>query len=121
MWRYFNPNPCGKSTSDCAIRAVAKATGQDWGAAYIKLCAIGYDQCDLPNADYVWGAYLRDLGFRRRSLPDSDCYSVRDFAADHPCGTYVLATGTHAVTVVDGDYYDAWDSGDAIPIYYWRK
>lgn len=25
------------------------------------------------------------------------------------------------VSVVDGDYYDAWDSGKEVPVYYWHK
>jgi hypothetical protein len=36
-------------------------------------------------------------------------------------GTFVLGTGDHAVTVVDGDYYDSFDSGQMIPIVYYRK
>ena len=50
-----------------------------------------------------------------------DYYTVQDFCIDHPKGTYVLGTGTHAVAVVDGYYYDAWDSGKEIPIYYFSK
>lgn len=122
MWVFFNPNPCGKVTSDCAIRAVSKVTGDDWDTTYIKLCAIGFLRCDLPNADDCWGAYLRELGFRRGALPDCpECVTVREFADEHPHDSYVLATGSHAVAVVDGDYFDAWDSGNEIPIYYWRK
>ena len=39
----------------------------------------------------------------------------------YPHGTYVLATNNHVVAVVDGNYYDTWDSGDETPIYVWRK
>ena len=28
---------------------------------------------------------------------------------------------SNAVGVIDGDYYDTWDSGNEIPIFYWRK
>ena len=49
------------------------------------------------------------------------CYTVKDFCKDHPVGTYILATGSHVVTVVDGNYYDTWDSGTEVPIYYWKK
>ena len=49
-----------------------------------------------------------------------DCYTIEDFCADHPMGLYVLGTGTHVVTVVDGNYYDTWRSGDEIPQYYWE-
>ena len=50
-----------------------------------------------------------------------DYYTVEDFCTDHPKGTYVLGTGSHAVAVVDGCYFDAWDSGSEIPIYYFSK
>jgi len=33
----------------------------------------------------------------------------------------ILATGTHVIAVGDGNYYDTWDSGQEVPIYYWRK
>ena len=44
-----------------------------------------------------------------------------DFCNDHPKGAYILALSSHVVAVVDGCYYDTWDSGQEIPIYYWTK
>ena len=55
----------------------------------------------------------------RKTIPY--CYTVKDFCKDHPQGVFVLGTGTHAVAVIDGDYYDAWDSGNKVPLFYWRK
>lgn len=52
---------------------------------------------------------------------DMDLYTVNDFCIDHPNGTYILAIDGHVVCVTDGYYYDSWDSGDEIPIYYWIK
>jgi len=44
------------------------------------------------------------------------------FAEEHPEGTYILSMpGRHVVTVVDGAYYDSWDSGEECPVYYWTK
>ena len=40
---------------------------------------------------------------------------------DNPYGRYILATGEHVVAIENGDYYDTWDSGDEIPIYYWKE
>ena len=73
--------------------------------------------------DDVWGSYLKGKGFRRFILPDTcpDCYTVKDFCLDYPYGTYLLATGSHVVAVINGDYYDAWDSGNETPIYYWTR
>lgn len=78
---------------------------------------------DMPSSNAVWGAYLRRLGFVKEMLPDycPDCYSVRDFCLDHPYGQYVLMLSGHVVAVEDGCYYDTWDSGDEIPLFYWRK
>lgn len=120
----YNPNPAGKSIGDCTVRAVAKAMGLDWDAAYLALAAVGLERKDLPNADEVWGAYLRRHGFKRYAVDDGgqDGYTVADFAEDHPEGVYVLSMpGRHVVTVVDGAYYDSWDSGAEVPVYYYHK
>ena len=120
---FYNPNPANKRVGDCVIRAVSVVTNQDWETTFVQMCAKGYDMSDMPSANYVWGSYLHDRGFKRTLIPDScpACYSVRDFCTDHPRGKYLLALDGHVVAVVDGDYYDAWDSGDEVPIYYWQR
>jgi hypothetical protein len=40
---------------------------------------------------------------------------------EHSSGTYIAATGRHAVAVVDGNWYDSWDSAGEVPIYYYQK
>lgn len=122
MWKKYNSNPCGRNVSDCAVRAVSKALNIDWETTYMMLADMGMNMCDLPNSDAVWGAVLRQNGFKRKSIPDEcpECFTVRDFCYEFPYGTYVLGTGNHAVTIVNGDYYDAWDSGSEIPLYYWH-
>lgn len=122
-YKYTNPNPKGALIGDCAVRAIALANGLTWNEAYKMLTAYGYRMKNLPNADAVWSAALKDLGFKRRSIPDTcpDCYTIREFCEDHPAGTYVLGTGSHVVAVKDGNYYDTWDSGDEVPVMYWRK
>ena len=27
----------------------------------------------------------------------------------------------NVIAVIDGDYYDSWDSGNEVPIYYWKQ
>lgn len=123
MYEEFNPNPQKKLVGDCVIRAIAKATGKTWGVTYWCLCIQGYIMCDLPSSNQVWGTYLKNEGFTREVISDEcpDCYSVKDFCREHPKGTYVLGTGTHAVCVIDGEYNDAWDSGAEQPIYYYKR
>ena len=122
-WMYFNLNPRGRRTGDCVIRAVSKAADQTWDETYTGVAFTGYALEDMPSANHVWRAYLRSLGFHRETIPDTcpDCYTVNDFANEHPKGRYVLGTGTHAVAVVDGIVYDTWDSRDEIPLYYYYK
>jgi len=123
MFILFNPNPSRKLVGDCVIRAVSKVTGKDWKTTYLKIALQGYSMDDMPSSNSVWGAYLYSEGFRREIIPNTcpDCYMIKDFCNDNPTGTFLLATGTHVVAVVDGDYYDTWDSGNEMPIYYWRK
>lgn len=123
MFKQYNANPTGKHTIDCTIRAISTAEGKPWRSAYTGICAKGYELYDMPSANAVWGEYLREDGFRRYTLPNTcpDCYTVEDFCRDHSKGTFILGTGTHVVAVIDGDYYDTWDSGHELPLFYWKK
>lgn len=122
-YRQINLNPEQKRVGDCTVRAIAAATHQDWASAYAALMLAGFELHDMPSANYVWGSYLRRCGWNRYTLPNScpDCYTVAQFAKDHPDGTYILAMATHVVCVQDGDWLDTWDSGDEVPLYYWQK
>ena len=105
MWHKFNPNPHGSSVGDCAVRAVAAAIG------------------DMPSANRTWGAYLQKQGYKRRMVEAdcSTCYTVADFAREYPRGVYVLGCSGHVLAVIDGEWWDSWDSGAECPIYYWYK
>lgn len=123
MWTKYNPNPLNKRVGDCAVRAVSKATGQDWETAYIDMIVQGFAMCDMPSSNAVWGEYLRSKGFTRHIIPNEcpDCYTLIDFCREYPKGTYVVALPNHAVAVIDGSYYDAWDSGSETPLYFWKR
>ena len=79
--------------------------------------------CDMPSANRVWGEYLKSKGFKKFQMPDMcpECYTVRDFCQHNPHGIFILGTGEHVVCVIEGDYYDSWDSGYEIPIYYFQR
>ena len=119
----YNPNPARNKVGDCTVRAITKAMDSTWEQVYAGLTAYGFMCRDMPSANNVWGRYLRQNGFKRYLVDDKDMdlYTVNDFCVDHPNGTYILAIDGHVVCVTDGYYYDSWDSGDEIPIYYWIK
>lgn len=122
-YEFYNPNPQGRLVGDCVIRAVSKVTGQDWETTYMDIAMKGFQMCDMPSSNPVWGAYLCEHGFQKKMISDKypDTYTVADFSRDNPDGTFVLATGTHVVALVDGIYFDAGDSGMEILDYYWEK
>ena len=122
MYIHYNENPRENyNAEDCVVRAIMCVTGKTWDEIYAALCCEGMYIGDWGNNNASWDWYVRSLGFKRYICPNECpfCYSVEDFAREHPTGKYIVATGTHAVAVIDGDYHDAWDSGKVIPIYYY--
>lgn len=120
MYIPYNPNPEGKSVGDCVIRALTKALNKSWDDVYLGLCLEGFIAKDMPSGNSVWGSYLKHQGFHKHIIPDTcpDCYTVENFTYDNPLGVFILGIGDHVVTVIDGNYYDTYDSGREVPIYY---
>lgn len=123
MWKFYNPNPAGRMVGDCSVRAISKALDISWEEAYAQTSSNGYLMCDMPSSDAVWGAVLRERGFSRHAVPNScpACYTIQEFAKDHPEGIYVVATGGHVATIRDGILFDSWDSSMETVAYYWAK
>ena len=122
MWVKINPNPGHKEVPDCVVRAISIALNMRWIDVYDDLCALGRTEFNMPSADSVWGKYLYRMGFEPFLLPIScpKCITVRQFANIFSRGVFIIGTGSHAVAVIDGDYYDSWDSGNEIPSFFWR-
>lgn len=122
-WIEYNPNPIRNNrVGDCTVRAISKALDQNWETTYAGLTAYGFIRGDMPNANHVWGTYLKSKGFKQYVIEViKEFYTVEDFCNDYPFGTFILAIDGHVVCVKDGFYYDTWDSGGEIPIYYWKR
>lgn len=120
MFRVFNPNPKASRVGDCTVRAISRLLNQTWEQTYCDLCIYGLLSCDMPSANSVWGKYLKNKGYSRHMIEDYEC-TVSDFCHDHTKGKYLLALNGHVVTVEDGDYFDTWDSGKEVVVYYWSK
>lgn len=123
MFRFFNPNPLGKNTGDCAVRALCAVAGDSWDSVHRELCERSRDYGDMPSSNEVWGSFLKDRGWKRRFLRNDCpiCYTVEDFCREYPIGTYILGLEGHVVAVIDGAVYDTWDSCGKHPLYYWQK
>ena len=120
---FYNANPVNRDTDDCVVRAIAVLLEEDWLSAYIRVCIQGGIDYRMPSTNGTWSAFLSKEGYKRHVIPNTcpDCYTVRDFCYDHPEGKFLVATGDHVVAVVNGNYYDTWDCGDKVPMYYWEK
>ena len=123
MFIEYNPNPVANKTRDCAVRAVSAALDLSWDDASDMIYEMSKAMGETMDHNAAWGAVLRRHGFMRYIVPNfcPDCYTVREFAVDHPYGIYVINTSGHVTTVIDGDIYDAWDTSNEIPIFYWHK
>lgn len=122
-WIEWNPNPLGRHGNDCTVRAVARALDISWDEAYLLLVIEGFLVKDMPSSNDIWGSALVRMGFSVHPLPGPCpyCITVAEFAAMHPRGTYLVATGTHVVAVVSGNYYDSYDSGGEVLTYAFVK
>lgn len=122
MWIPANPNPAKKQVPDCVIRAMSIAFDQPWLRVYDELCATGRKEFNMPSADAVWGRMLKENGCVPFLLPEQcpACTTVEKFSHMYPRGIYIIGTGSHAVSVIDGNYYDSWNSGQEIPSFFWR-
>lgn len=123
MWVQHNPNPKGKSVGDCTIRAISTALQKTWENIFMELAVQGLMMSDMPSANAVTTAYLRKKGFFRKTIPNTcpDCYTIEDFCHDHPKGVFVIGTGSHLTTVIDGTLFDSWDSRYETPVYYFER
>lgn len=122
-FQYYNPNPCKRAVGDCSVRAISKALDLNWDEAFRLVSEMAFNMCDMPSSDAVWGAVLRKNGFYKEGLPcfGNDCYTAEKFCRDNPVGVYVLGFGGHVATCINGTLYDAWDSSQEIPQFFWTK
>lgn len=124
-YRYFNPNPRGLHVGDCTVRAICAVTGADWEDVHKIQCDLARWMGNMPSADAVWWYLLALCGFDRWQIiepcANGSCYTVEDFARSHPHGVYILGPMEHAVAVIEGEYWDSFDSGQTIPTYFFSR
>ena len=96
---YYNINPHKRRVIDCTVRAISVIEHKSWLRIYYGLCSMGAKLYNMPSANEVWGQYLAAIGYRRGVLPYPcpECYTVKEFCAEHPIGRYILGTGSHVI------------------------
>jgi len=123
-WVEFNPNP-GKNTkaSDCTIRAYCAAEKLSWDEAFDIAGQIAKDNAWMPNDKALVEKIIIDkFGYEMCKLEkDEKKMTVNEFAIKYNIGTYLVMVARHLVAVVDGQYYDSWDSGDKKVSKYFAK
>ncbi len=116
---YYQPNEkdLKDKVGDCQIRAFCKVLGLTWLEAFdltIPICrelqTYTIFDCDLTKTK----AAMEKLGFVYTGISNKKGTkrpTVESFAKSHPTGRYIVTVARHVVAVVDGKYYDTWDSG----------
>lgn len=124
MYVNYNANPKHKKTSDCAIRAVAVATGLGWDKAFEGLTASAYKLKTVLNDVEAVEDFLLTQGFligKIKVQKGSKRPTVDEFARNNPNIYAVLRVANHITCSGRGNYVDIWDCGDKSVYKYWYK
>lgn len=125
MYKKYNPNPKGRKTDDCVVRALCCGFNQPWDVVYTTLCKVGLELKCIPNSKEAYGALIENSGFKRYSMPKVTKGSKRitaiEFANTHSDGIYILSLANHIVCCKYGVLYDTWDCSDYCVYAYWKK
>jgi len=116
-WKEYNPNPKERNISDCTLRAYCAAFGISWDKAFDVASTIAKENSTLIQ--YVSDKVLTeqfnciiDEKYNKKTVKSKNRITVNEFALSHPYGVYILHVRQHLVTVINGMYWDSWDSGE---------
>lgn len=125
-YKYYQPNKkdLKDNYGDCVVRALTKLLNMEWLEVFNELIPIAADLQCMPNAKPCYERYLKSKGFEYHGISNKKGTkrpTVDRFAKDHKEGAYFVRVANHVVAVVDGVYYDTWDSGECKMYGYWVK
>lgn len=124
-YKYYQPNEkdVKDEYGDCVIRALTKALGMTWLEVFDDIHPISRELQIPFNSKLCYEKYLNNKGFEYQGVSNKKGTkrpTVKSFTKEHDKGIYVLRVAHHLVTVVDGYYFDVWDSGDCCLYGYWK-
>ena len=125
-FNYYQPNSkdIKDEYGDCVIRCFTKVLNKTWVEVYDELIPYGREMQCMPNCRPCYEKYLADKGFTYEGISNkkgTNRPTIDSFAKEHKEGVYVLRVAHHLVAVVDGNYYDTWDSGHKSLYGFWYK
>ena len=120
MYEHFNNHPTSKGLGFHTVRTLSKILDISWVYAYTLLQMIseitGYASKGIASLSEI----LKMNGYHTEFLEEST-KTVSDFCKKNKTGKYVLIFEDYCIPVIDGRYFDLFDSGKEEPLYYWRK
>lgn len=115
-WRKYNPNPKSRNIGDCTLRSYCAAFNITWEEAFDIASEVAKENSSMiqyvPDKVLIdhFGCTV-DEKYNKKTVKSKDRITVNEFAMSHPYGTYILHVRQHQVTVINGEYWDSWDSG----------
>lgn len=119
LYRHFEPNP-GDFTdefhtpTDCFIRACVALFNISWDCAfYIAVKMAIKNHCmpnDLENIIEVMSIFDCEYISASDDKNYENGMTVYTFTKNHPEGKYLLLADDHAISCIDGQFIDAWNS-----------
>lgn len=125
-YKYYQPNKkdLKDRQRDCLVRALTKVMNKTWLEVFNELIPYAIEIQCMPNSKTCYESYLKDNGFEYHGISNrkgSKRPTVESFTKEHKTGIFFLNVANHVVSVVDGIYYDTWDSGQCCLYGYYEK
>lgn len=125
-YKYYQPNKkdIKDRQGDCVVRALTKVMNKTWLEVFNELIPYAIEIQCMPNSKTCYESYLKDNGFEYHGISNrkgSKRPTVESFTKEHKTGIFFLNVANHVVSVVDGIYYDTWDSGQCCLYGYYEK
>lgn len=117
LWVEYQPNPMGKNTLDCSIRAISKIFSVTWTEALDLIVACAKKYSEQTNCTINLNTLLYEKQDMHVYEPKKTM-TFEKFAHLHPIGTYALYSKGHICACIDGKLYDSWNSSTNKLLYY---
>lgn len=119
-YKYYQPNKMDikDKYGDCVIRAFCKAYNKTWLEAFRELIPYAEKLQMMPNATEVIKAYVEAHGgvwHGIKAEKGRKRMTVKELAK-YTKGVHIAKVAHHIVCIIDGDWFDTFDSGNK-PVY----